>query len=95
MVVTNYEREGQVIGYEIADDGYDIYLGENKWFTQHEPYIPYRQLGYEGSCLKQIEDLCNTNTTPTSSEEQSNNIEERITALEDMILEMSQVVYAE
>lgn len=89
MKKTNYEREGQVVGYEIADDGYDIYLGDKKWITQHKPYIPYPELGYEGSCLKQIEELCN----PTPSQEEVN-IEDRITSLEDMIIEMSTILYA-
>ena len=88
MIKTNYEREGQVVGYEIADDGYDIYLGDKKWIAQHKPYIPYPQLGYEGSCLKQIEEMFNS----TSSEEPG--IEDRVTSLEDMIIEMSTILYA-
>ena len=89
MKTTDYVINEQEVSYEVTDDGYDIYLGGNKWITQHEPYIPYPQLGYEGSCLKQIEEICN----PTPSQEEVN-LEDRITSIEDMILEMSEIIYA-
>ena len=89
MKTTDYVINGQEVGYEVTGDGYDIYLGGNKWITQHEPYIPYPQLGYEGSCLKQIEEICN----PTPSQEEVN-LEDRITSIEDMILELSEILYA-
>lgn len=88
MKTTDYVINGQAVCYKVTGDGYDIYLGENKWISQHEPYIPYPQLGYEGSCLKQIEEICN----PTPQEEV--NLEERISSLEDMILELSEILYA-
>ena len=90
MKQTEYTINNKTVSYEIKENGYEIYLNNQLWISQQEPYIPYPELGYEGSCLKQIEELSNT----TSSEEQSD-IEERVTSLEDMILEMSQIVYAE
>lgn len=79
MKKTDYTFNGSTVGYEVADDGYDIYLGDKKWITQHEPYIPYPSLGYEGSCLKQIEDLCAPR--PDGIPEQT--MEERLSALEE------------
>lgn len=87
-IKTSCTIDGREVGYVITNDGYDIYLGNRKWISQHEPYIPYPQLGYEGSCLKQIEDLCNPPAPPEST------MEERITSLEDMIIEMSEIIYA-
>lgn len=91
MEKTNYTMNNKTISYKVTDDGYIIYLDGNEWVSQHEPYIPYPNLGYEGSCLKQIEELC----TPSSQEnETSDSIEARVTSLEDMILEMSTILYA-
>ena len=81
MKQTEYTINNKTVSYEIKDNGYEIYLNNQLWISQQEPYIPYPELGYEGSCLKQIEEL--------------SDIEERVTSLEDMILEMSQIVYAE
>ena len=89
MTTTDFKLNEQELSYKISDNGYDIFLDGKTWISQHEPYIPYPSLGYEGSCLKQIEELCN----PTPSQEEVN-IEDRITSLEDMIIEMSTILYA-
>lgn len=89
MIITDYVINEQKVGYEIADDGYDICLNGKPWISQHEPYIPYPNLGYEGSCLKQIEELCNPSPQKTTD-----SIVDRVTSLEDMIIEMSEILYA-
>ena len=45
--------------YELTSDGYWIFDRNNELFRihQYEPYIPYPELGYEGSAQKQIEDF--------------------------------------
>lgn len=45
--------------YEILEDGYYIKDDEQPLMVihQYEPFIPYPDLGYEGSAQKQIEDL--------------------------------------
>lgn len=47
--------------YELTPDGYWIFDRNNELFRihQYEPYIPYPELGYEGSAQKQIEELMN------------------------------------
>lgn len=57
MTNTNYTRDGKPISYEVRDDGYMVYLDGTPWIHQYEPYIPHPELGYEGSCLKQLDDL--------------------------------------
>lgn len=79
MITTNYVINGQGVSYEIFENGYNIHLGEKLWITQQEPYIPYSSLGYEGSCLKQIEELTNQPDT----EEVSSDYEIRLSALEE------------
>jgi hypothetical protein len=54
-IKTDYTLNGQSISYEITEDGYFVYLDNSPWIHQYEPYIPYPDLGYEGSCIKQIE----------------------------------------
>lgn len=44
------------------------------WISQREPFIPYPSLGYEGSCIKQVEQLVGI---------KSINMEERLQVLED------------
>lgn len=61
IVTTEKQIDGQTLKYEIKEDGYMIYLNDAPWIHQYEPYIPYPDLGYEESCLKQIEDLMTSN----------------------------------
>lgn len=77
MIQTDFVLNGKDISYEIKENGYDIYLDGVIWITQPEPYIPYRELGYEGSCLKQIEELC---SIPDPVPDQT---DDRIKALEE------------
>lgn len=69
MKQTDYTINNQIVSYSIEENGYTIYLGEKVWITQNEPYIPYQELGYEGSCLKQIEELAITREQSTEQEE--------------------------
>lgn len=57
MIETNYVYFDKKVNYEIKKDGYCIYLDDVLWIKQLEPFIPYPDLGYEGSCLKQLEEL--------------------------------------
>lgn len=47
--------------YVIEEDGYWIFdeTQQKVRIHQYEPYIPYPELGYEGSAQKQIDDLLN------------------------------------
>ena len=78
---------GQEMSYEVSDDGYDIYLSGRKWMTQHEPYIPFPNLGYEGSCKKQIEDLfTSVEQAEKVVDERDKKIAEMSSTLDDLIL---------
>lgn len=57
MKKTNYTFDNKELSYEIVEKGYNIYLDNKIWITQHEPYIPNRELSYEENALKQIEEL--------------------------------------
>lgn len=75
-VVTKYKSaDNRDISYEVFSDGYDIYIGGNKIFTQREPAIPYKELSYEEGAIKQIEDQLVPKQVEPS-------IEERIADLE-------------
>lgn len=76
MIITNYIFDDKKLGYEIKEDGYDIYLDEKNWISQHEPYIPYPNLSYEAGCLKQIEEICKEEET------QEDETQQRLSALE-------------
>lgn len=56
-----YKLGNRTITYKITNDGYDIYLDEKPWISQHVPYIPYKDLSYEEGCKKQIEKLIAAN----------------------------------
>ena len=71
MKTTDYTIKNQTVSYSVEENGYTIYLGEKVWITQNEPYIPYQELGYEGSCLKQIEELATASEQPTLEEQLS------------------------
>lgn len=80
MKQTDYKFNEQSISYEITDNGYSIYLDGNLWITQYEPYIPYPDLGYEGSCLKQIGELA---TVPEQQVDEVTSTENRLSSLEE------------
>ena len=98
MKQTDYKFDGKVISYEILEDGYKIYLDGTEWIYQNEPLIPYPELGYEGSCLKQIAELCNPATPESGSttpEEKIAALEEQVNLLTSALMEMSVDVYGE
>lgn len=102
MIKTDYDINGEKISYEISEDGYDIYLGDKIWVTQHEPYILYPSLGYEGSCLKQIEDICKPAEEMISVDKKIEEMKQYISKLEkelsvqsDAIAAMSESLYTE
>ena len=69
MKATDYTINGQSVSYSVEENGYTICLDDKAWISQHEPYIPYPKLGYEQSCLKQIEELATANEESTSQDE--------------------------
>ena len=94
MIQTEFKIDEKVVGYEIGENGYNIYLGDKLWISQSEPYIPYPELGYEGSCLKQIQELTATPTEDVQNQASVEELQAEIAELKECILEMSQVVYA-
>lgn len=79
MNSTEYNIKDKAVSYTVTKDGYDIYLDGKRWIAQHEPNIPYPELGYEGSCLKQIDELSKTQTASQDNED----TQERLQALEE------------
>ena len=85
MKTTEYKIDNKSISYEVTEDGYDIYLGGEKWISQHE------QLGkpvdknksYEENCLAQIEEICNP---PEPKEDE---IQQRLSVLEEENINLS------
>lgn len=85
MKQTEYKFNGQALSYEILEDGYNIYLGGTLWITQQEPHIPCPDLGYEGSCLKQMEELC---CLKTSIDQEPQGLDKKIEELQQQITDM-------
>ena len=75
----------ETYSYEISDDGYDIYIMGKKSIVQHEPYIPYPDLGYEESCKKQIEGLIEASKEAEKIESET---EKRLSELESQNAEL-------
>ena len=76
MKTTDFKFNEMAVAYEVLEYGYDVYLDNNIWISQHEPYIPYPNLSYEAGCLKQIEGICNV------KEPQEDETQQRLSALE-------------
>ena len=79
MKETSYRIGQKTISYNILENGYDIYLNNTIWVTQHEPHIPYPEMSYENGCLKQIEEICN------QIESQEDDTEQRLSLLEETL----------
>lgn len=56
MIKTDYIIDGERIGYEATENGYIIYLGENKWIAQ-EGFIPHIRNTMEESALAHIQKI--------------------------------------
>ena len=95
-MVTDYTIYDKEISYEINDDGYMIYLCGKPWIHQYEPFIPYPELGYEGSCLKQIEELTIVPEQPVedplSTEVQLLALQEKNASLEEQLELQAQAI---
>ena len=60
------------VGYSIENNGYTIYLDENAWITQPDPYgkLYVPDGSYEDNALAQIEEICNPPEPEPIAEEQ-------------------------
>ena len=94
MKTTDYKINGQEVSYEVTENGYMIYLGGKPWISQNEPYIPYPDLGYEESCLKQIEELVVQSEQPVkpTTEEKIAELEEQLEIQAQTITELAEII---
>ena len=85
MKITDYKYDKRPISYEVTEDGYDIYLGGEKWISQHEPLgKPVdKSKSYEENCLAQIDEICNP---PEPKEDE---IQQRLSVLEEENINLS------
>lgn len=88
MKNTDYVVDGRTVAYDILDDGYKIYLGDTEWIHQYEPFIPYPELGYEGSCLKQIEELVNAEEQNVGQSKLIEELQQQITDMQVALCEV-------
>ena len=97
MKTTDYTINNQIVSYSIEENGYTIYLGDKPWISQSGAYIPYPDLSYEEGCLKQIEEIyngfANAQEEIKTKEDKITELENKVQALTDCILEMSETIY--
>lgn len=62
--------DGKKIEYEILANGYDIYLGGQKWITQHDQYsrVIIPDGSYEENALAQIDQITTPAPEPVAKE---------------------------
>ena len=72
IIDTEKTLNDKKVGYSIEDNGYTIYLDENAWITQPDPYgkLYVPDGSYEENCLAQIDEICNTQEPEPTTEEQ-------------------------
>ena len=73
MTTTEFKINDQVISYEVTEDSYYIYLGDNltrPWISQEPPYVYGPGATIEEKCLNHIRTLA-TPPTPEPCEELS------------------------
>ena len=59
MINTDKTFDGQVVSYELFDDGYEIYLDGTLWIKQRGEYSKPidKDKSFEENCLAQIEEI--------------------------------------
>lgn len=97
MTKTEYLIDDKEISYEISEDGYDIYLSENVWISQHGEYgKPIdKEKTYEENCLAQIENVMTAMTATEEPPVESQEIEVEPTTddiLAEMLLNQSEIM---
>ena len=72
IIDTGKTMNNQKIGYSIEDNGYNIYLDNNLWISQPDPYgklfVPNGS--YEDNALAQIESIVNPPVPEPTAEDQ-------------------------
>ena len=104
-IKTDYIYCGDYLCYEIIEDGYLIYVGEDSKIPiidQGEPFIPYPKpeddtselSNYEYSCLKQIDKLCNPDpiVEQPTMEERIDSVETQVTEIQEGMCEVYELV---
>lgn len=68
------------IYYEIYDDGFDIYIGDqtHKAYIQREPFIPYHSKSYEENARIMCEHIC----ADLVHTDDGDSIDDRLTTIE-------------
>ena len=81
MIKTDKTIDGKVLGYEIKENGYLIYLDEILWISQLEPYgkPKDKEKSYEENCLMQIDEI----TKPVSEPNKYNIPDETLNEILD------------
>lgn len=81
MTPTTFKINNCNINYKILKNGYEIYMDDKLWISQLEPYIPFKDLSYEESCLKQLAELFNANNVEDNDNPDESNLSEVIVGL--------------
>ena len=75
--------------YELFENGYYIKdRNSNLVYKQYEPFIPYPQLGYEGSAKKQIEDLIESDKKAEEARKKAEEEEKNRPTIENLMREV-------
>lgn len=75
--------------YELLDDGYYIKdKNSGLLIHQYEPFIPYPNLGYEGSAKKQIEDLLESDRIAEQEQKRREEEEKNRPTIENLMREV-------
>lgn len=72
IINTGKTLNDKKVGYSIENNGYTIYLDENAWITQPDPYgkLYVPDGSYEDNALAHIEEICNPPEPESTPEEQ-------------------------
>ena len=84
MKEINYVIDNKKVSYEILEDGYMIYLDDQAWIHQYEPYIPNPELSYEENAIAQIEEIIASHENQPSVDEQIAMLEAELAELKAM-----------
>ena len=92
MIEANYVIDNKKVSYELFEDGYMIYLDDQAWIHQYEPFIPNPKMTYEENAVAQIMELVAMHENAKNEQIEKEALLEQVKLQDEAINELASLV---